>query len=140
LAAVARTSRLSLSLLSYDAQFVVTPTASGITTLEQLAGGRIGVSAGTTSETRLREKLSAAGINAEVVALDNFPTLFQQYINIELGFKGKKGILAFMKNCRAFLSDSNNRICFVYLPKHTSCLNQIEYCFSILIRRPLKRG
>lgn len=69
---------------SYDAQFVLTPTASGITTLEQLAGGRIGVSAGTTSETRLREKLSAAGINAEVVALDNFPTIFQQYINGEL--------------------------------------------------------
>ncbi|MCT7956719.1 transporter substrate-binding domain-containing protein [Laspinema palackyanum] len=69
---------------NYDAQFVVTPTASGITTLEQLAGGRIGVSAGTTSETRLREKLSAAGINAEVVALDNFQTIFQQYINGEL--------------------------------------------------------
>jgi ABC-type amino acid transport substrate-binding protein len=68
----------------YDAQFVFTPTASGITTLEQLAGGRIGVSAGTTSETRLREKLSAAGINAEVVALDNFQTIFQQYINGEL--------------------------------------------------------
>ncbi|MCT7991888.1 transporter substrate-binding domain-containing protein [Laspinema olomoucense] len=69
---------------TYDAQFVVTPTASGITTLEQLAGGRIGVSAGTTSETRLREKLSAAGINAEVIALDNFQTIFQQYINGEL--------------------------------------------------------
>ncbi len=69
---------------SYDAQFVVTPTASGITTLEQLAGGRIGVSAGTTSETRLREKLSELGINAEVVALDNFQTIFQQYINGEL--------------------------------------------------------
>jgi len=69
---------------SYDAQFVVTPTVSGITTLEQLAGGRIGVSAGTTSETRLREKLSAAGINAEVVALDNFQTIFDSYINGEL--------------------------------------------------------
>ncbi|WP_199245925.1 transporter substrate-binding domain-containing protein [[Phormidium] sp. ETS-05] len=69
---------------AYDAQFVVTPTASGITSLAQLAGGRIGVSAGTTSETRLREKLSELGINAEVVALDNFQTIFQQYINGEL--------------------------------------------------------
>ncbi|MGB3188154.1 MAG: transporter substrate-binding domain-containing protein [Limnoraphis sp.] len=69
---------------TYDAQFVVTPTVSGITTLEQLEGGRIGVSAGTTSETRLREKLSAAGINAEVVALDNFQTIFDSYINGEL--------------------------------------------------------
>jgi ABC-type amino acid transport substrate-binding protein len=69
---------------NYDAQFVVTPTASEITTLEQLEGGRIGVTAGTTSETRLREKLSAAGINAEVVALDNFQTIFDSYINGEL--------------------------------------------------------
>lgn len=69
---------------TYDAQFVVTPTNSGITALEQLAGGRIGVSAGTTSETRLREKLSASGINAEVVALDNFQTIFQRYLNGEL--------------------------------------------------------
>lgn len=69
---------------TYDAQFVVTPTVSGITALEQLAGGRIGVTAGTTSETRLREKLSELGINAEVVALNNFPTIFQQYINGEL--------------------------------------------------------
>ncbi|MCT7964315.1 transporter substrate-binding domain-containing protein [Laspinema sp. D1] len=68
----------------YDGQYVVTPTASGITTLEQLAGGRIGVSAGTTSETRLREKLSELSINAEVVASDNFQTIFQQYINGEL--------------------------------------------------------
>jgi ABC-type amino acid transport substrate-binding protein len=69
---------------TYDAQFVVTPTASGITTLEQLAGGRIGVSAGTTSETRLQEKLDSLGINAEVVALDDFQTIFDSYINGEL--------------------------------------------------------
>ncbi|MFB2917122.1 MULTISPECIES: amino acid ABC transporter substrate-binding protein [Aerosakkonema] len=69
---------------AYDAQYVVTPTSSGITSFEQLAGRRIGVSAGTTSETRLREKLSASGINAEVVALDNFQTIFQRYLNGEL--------------------------------------------------------
>ena len=69
---------------TYDAQFVVTPTASGITSFEQLAGRRIGVSANTTSETTLREKLSASGINAEIVALDSFPALFDSYIKGEL--------------------------------------------------------
>ncbi|MCC3410895.1 MAG: amino acid ABC transporter substrate-binding protein [Microcoleus sp. PH2017_29_MFU_D_A] len=69
---------------SYDAQFVVTPTASGITSFEQLAGRRIGVSANTNSEVTLREKLKAAGINAEVVALNSLEALFDRYIKGEL--------------------------------------------------------
>lgn len=40
----------------------------------------------------------------------------------------------------AFLSDLTHRIRFVYLPKHTSRLNQIECWFSILARRLIKRG
>jgi len=37
-------------------------------------------------------------------------------------------------------SDPGHRIRFVYLPKHTSWLNQIECWFSILVRRLLRRG
>lgn len=40
----------------------------------------------------------------------------------------------------AFLSNENHRIRFVYIPKHTSWLNQIECWFSILVRRLLKRS
>ena len=40
----------------------------------------------------------------------------------------------------AFLSNPDHRIRFVYLPKHSSWLNQIECWFSILVRRLLKRG
>ena len=40
----------------------------------------------------------------------------------------------------AFLSDPTHRIQFVYLPKHTSWLNQVELWFSILVRVVLKRG
>ena len=58
----------------------------------------------------------------------------------ELGVKGKKGILKSVATRRAFLMNPGHRIRFVYVPKHTSWLNQIEIWFSILVRRVLKRG
>ena len=39
-----------------------------------------------------------------------------------------------------FLTDLSHRIRFIYTPKHTSWLNQIEIWFSILARRLLKRA
>ena len=40
----------------------------------------------------------------------------------------------------AFLSDINHRIRFVYLPKHSSWLNQIEIVFGIIHRKLLRSG
>jgi hypothetical protein len=57
-----------------------------------------------------------------------------------LGRKGTTGVLQSVATRKAFLTDAGHRLRFVYVPKHTSWLNQVEIWFSVLARRVLKRG
>ena len=41
---------------------------------------------------------------------------------------------------RTFLQERSHRIRFVFLPKHTSWLNQIEIVFGMIMRKVIRRG
>ncbi len=56
---------------------------------------------------------------------------------------GKKGVCIILKSQesrQAFLSDCSHRVRCVYLPKHSSWLNQIEIVSGIVSRRVIRRG
>jgi transposase len=61
-------------------------------------------------------------------------------VSADLGKKEVRGVLKSMSSRQAFLSESSHRIRFVYLPKHSSWLNQIEVVFGVIMRKVIRRG
>jgi transposase len=61
-------------------------------------------------------------------------------IEDDLGKKGMRGVLKSMQSRQEFLSEQSNRIRFVYTPKHSSWLNQIEIVFGVIMRKVVRRG
>lgn len=56
------------------------------------------------------------------------------------GKKGVRGALKSVASRQAFLSEPSHRIRFVYLPKHSSWLDQIEVIFGVIMRKVIRRG
>jgi transposase len=57
-----------------------------------------------------------------------------------LGKKNVRGVLKTVASRQAFLSEKSHRIRFVYTPKHSSWLNQIETVFGVIMRKVIRRG
>jgi len=68
---------------------------------------------------------------AELIGLDQ----------VDLGDKKKRrGILGSTASRRQFLTDPSHRIRFVFIPKHSSWLNQIEIIFGVIAKRVMRHG
>jgi hypothetical protein len=57
-----------------------------------------------------------------------------------LGKKGVRGVLKSVASRQAFLSEPSHGVRFVYTPKHSSWLNQIEVVFGVIMRKVVRRG
>jgi transposase len=61
-------------------------------------------------------------------------------IEEDLGKKGKRGVLKSQKSRQTFLADLSHRVRFVFTPKHSSWMNQIEIVFGVIMRKVVRRG
>jgi transposase len=61
-------------------------------------------------------------------------------ITTPLGKKGVRGVLKSVASRQEFLSEPSHSVRFVYTPKHSSWLNQIEGVFGVIMRKVVRRG
>jgi transposase len=60
--------------------------------------------------------------------------------DLDLGEKGKSGILQNQETRAEFLRNKEHKVVFYYTPKHSSWMNQVESWFSVISCKYLKRS
>jgi len=122
-----------------------------------VVGKMIGTTVGATRKGKdfakhMEETFATDPLANWVVVLDNLNThhgeeivrLVARLLGIDedsLGDKKRRrGILGNVRSRRKFLTDASHRIRFVFIPKHSSWLNQIETIFGIISRRVIRHG
>jgi transposase len=80
--------------------------------------------------------------NLNIHSSESLVRLVAEACGIEepLGKKNVRGVLKSVASRQAFLSEKSHRIRFVYTPKHSSWLNQIETVFGVIMRKVIRRG
>lgn len=117
---------------------VIAPSAGPTRTEADFLAHVQGVVASDPSATRWHFVVDNLDVHRSASLVRYVATASQ--LELDLGEKGKRGILANRQSRAAFLRDPSHRLVFHYTPKHTSWMNQIEIWLSILVRKLLKRG
>ena len=100
----------------------------------------------------IRQTIEADPLASWIIVADNLNTHYGEPIvrtvaellgieQAEMGDKKRRrGILGCVQSRREFLTDHSHRIRFVYTPKHSSWLNQIEVIFGVIASRVIRVG
>jgi hypothetical protein len=117
---------------------VLAPSAGPTRTEADFLAHVQGVVASDPSATRWHFVVDNLDIHRSASLVRSVAT--ESQLELDLGEKGKHGILANRQSRAAFLRDPSHRLVFHDTPNHTSWMNQIEIWLSILVRKLLKRG
>lgn len=137
----------------YNRHGTLSLTGSWDVVLGQMTSTTVGLTRKGTDFAKHMQQTFEADPKADwIVVLDNLNThygeeivrLVAKLLGIDedaLGSKKRRrGILGSVKSRRKFLTDASHRIRFVFIPKHSSWLNQIETIFGVISRRVMRYG
>lgn len=145
--------KVGLRECQYNRHGTLSLTGSWDVVLGQMLGTTVGATRTGKDFAKHMKQTFATDPKANwIVVLDNLNThhgeeivrLVAKLLGIDQDSLGNKkrrrGILGSVKSRRKFLTDPTHQIRFVFTPKHSSWLNQIETIFGIISRRVIRHG